>query len=86
MTNLFFALKHIHCTVSRLTDLGPADTCGSVLKVYGPIGIGGAGFGVEHYRPVLFQVLSRTRIDGYGGKGLLPRVLPHQAATTTSGQ
>lgn len=80
------AKQHKYCSVSRLTDLGPADACGSVLKVYGPIGIGGTGFGVELYGPVLFHVLSRTRIEGYGGKGLLPRVLPNQAATTTSGQ
>ena len=70
----------------RHTDLGPADTCGSVLEVYGPIGIGRTGFGVMLHGPVLYQVLSWPRIEGYGGKGLSPRVLSHQAATTTSGQ
>lgn len=82
---LFVQETHaVHCRVRRLTDLGPADACGSVLKVDGPKGIGGTGFGVELDGPVLFQVLSRTRIEVCGGKGLLPRVLPNQAATTTS--
>lgn len=86
-TTIFsLACRHISCRVSRLTDLGPANTCGSVLKVYNPIGIGGTGFGVELYGPVLLHVLSRTRIEGYGGRGLLPDVLPNQTATTTSGQ
>lgn len=85
---VFFSLAYIHisCTVSRLADLGPADTCSGVLKVYGPVGIRGTGFGVELHGPVLFHVLPRPRREGHGGEGLLPRVLPHQAATATSGQ
>lgn len=70
--------------VVEKADLGSAYTRGGVLEVYGPVGIGGTGFGVELYGPVLLRVQARTRIEGYGGKGLVPMVLHNQAATTTS--
>lgn len=38
------------------------------------------------YGPLVFGVLARTRIDRNGGKRVLPRVLPNQAATATSEQ
>lgn len=68
------------------TDLGPTDACGSVFKVYNSIGIGGTCFGMELYGPVLCHILTWTRTEGYGRRRLFPRVLPHQAATTTSGK
>lgn len=49
--------------VCKLTDLGSANTCSSVLEVYGAVGIGGTGFGMDLYGPVLFYVLSKTRIE-----------------------
>lgn len=77
-------MEQVIHTVSKYTDLCPTDTGGGIFKVYGPIGVGGTGLGVELCGPVFFHILSRTRIEGYWRKGILPRVFPNQAATATS--